>query len=124
MGNYRVRVLDSVSVDQVVTRTQSAVCEPSHVTMGKGAGPDSLEILVPGNEFSSEFSPEFVRILDGFFVHSLILLRSVDMRVGLAIPKMRMIKLFYIRSFNNNLSPLAKINEKSRGDLRDSCPPL
>jgi len=113
VGNYRVRVLDGVSVYQVVTRTQSAVCEPSHVAMGKGAGPDSVEILVPSNEFSSEFSPEFVRILDGFLVHCLILLQSVDMRVGLVIPKMRMIKLVCIRSFNNNLSPLAKVNEKS-----------
>jgi hypothetical protein len=37
--------------------------------MGKGAGPDSVEILVPGNEVSGELSPEFVRILDGFLVH-------------------------------------------------------
>ena len=58
-----------MSVDHVVTRTQSAVCEPSHVAMGKGAGPDSVEILVPGNEVSGELSPEFVRILDGFLVH-------------------------------------------------------
>ena len=69
MGNYRVRVLDGVSVYQVVTRTQSAVCEPSHVAMGKRTRPDSVEILVPGNEFSGELSPEFVRILDGFLVH-------------------------------------------------------
>lgn len=37
--------------------------------MGKGARPDSVEILVPGNEVSGELSPEFVRILDGFLVH-------------------------------------------------------
>jgi hypothetical protein len=37
--------------------------------MDKGARPDSVEILVPGNEVSGEFSPEFVRILDGFLVH-------------------------------------------------------
>jgi hypothetical protein len=108
VGNYRVRVLDGVPVDQIVTGTQSAICEPSHVAMGKGAGPDRVEILVPGNEVSSEFSPEFVRILNGFLVHGLILLQSVDMRLRLVIPKMRMIKLFRIRGFNNNLSSVSE----------------
>jgi hypothetical protein len=111
-GSYRVRILDCMSIDQIITRTQFTFSEPGHVTMCEGAGPDSFEILMPGNEIPCKSTPEFIRILNRLFVHFLIFLQPGNMRRRMTIKGFRMIKLFRISGFNNYLSKTSGLLHK------------
>lgn len=94
-----------MTIDQVVTGTQSAVSEPGNVSIGKSAGSDGGEILVPGHEFPRKLSPEFGGIFNGFLVEGLVFLETVDMRRRMMVLQFRMVKLLSIRCFENNLFP-------------------
>ena len=71
-GQYTVRMLQSVSVDKIVARTQFSISEPSHISMSKRSRLDMGEWLVPSNQLLCKGSPKFIGVLDGFLVLLLI----------------------------------------------------
>lgn len=93
-----------MAIDQVVARTQFAIGEPLHVAMVEGARLDGGEVLVPGYEVAREIAPKPVRILDGFFVHLLVLLESMDVRNGgVTRVELGVLEFLCFGGFNYNL---------------------
>ena len=94
-----------MAVDQVVARTQSAIGEPGNITMGKTAGSNGSELLVPRYQVLRKLPPELGGIFDRFFVQGLIFVQTVDMRRGVMVLQLRMIEFLGIRCLKNNLFP-------------------
>ena len=79
---WLVGVFEGMAVDTVVRGIEPALEEPSVVTMGKGTGMNSLEVSVPREEIPRHLPPEFLWLVDGFFVHLLVFFHAAQ--VGLS----------------------------------------
>jgi len=94
-----------MAVDQIVARTQSAIGEPGNITVGKTAGSNGSELLVPRYQVLRKLPPELGGIFDRFFVQGLIFVQTVDMRRGVMVLQLRMIEFLGIRCLKDNLFP-------------------
>lgn len=69
-----------MAIDAIVTRIQLPLDEPGIIAVFKTASMRGLEIALPREQLSCEATPEGVRVLDGLFVQSLVVLEAVEMR--------------------------------------------
>jgi hypothetical protein len=101
-----------MSIDEIVTWTQFAIREPSHVAMGKRPRFNGVEILVPGDQVLCETSPKLTGVLNGLFVEFLVFLQSMDVRMGMMTLLCRRIELFRISGFEDDLANISNIKRE------------
>jgi hypothetical protein len=75
-NSWLVGVLDRVTINTVVRRIELTLQEPRVVSVLECAAVDSLEVCLPGKEFSSVLSPELVGFGDRLLVELLVLVKS------------------------------------------------
>ena len=70
-----------MAIDAVIGGIETAFQEPGVVAVLEGARVHGLEVFLPGQQVAGEFTPEFVGVVDAFFVEGFVFVETAE--VGL-----------------------------------------